>query len=117
MNLLFDEEETMTRARFGSWILGVALLLLFVSKSVTAIGPAAILLHGEGLQAPVVVRPQRGSFVFMWGGGTRCDNQSGVRIPSGLDGRRYLDALIIVFAAIPHRRTEGAIDVTIGPFR
>jgi len=80
VNLLFDEEETMTRARFGSWIFGVALLLLFVSKSVTAIGPAAILLHGEGLQAPVVVRPQIGSIVFMWGGGTRYDNQSGVRM-------------------------------------
>ena len=81
----------MTRARFGSWILGVALLLLFVSKSVTAIGPAAILIHGEGLQAPIVVRPQIGSFVFMWGGGTWYDNQGGARIPSGLDGRRYLD--------------------------
>lgn len=81
----------MTRARFGSWILGVAILLLIVSRSVTAIGPAAILLHGGGLQAPIVVRPQIGSFVFMWGGGTRYDNQSGATIPPGLDGRRYLN--------------------------
>ena len=81
----------MTRARFGSWILGVAILLLFVSKSTSAIGPAAILLHGGGLQAPIVVRPQIGSFIFMWGGGTRYDNQSGATISTGLDGRRYLD--------------------------
>jgi hypothetical protein len=46
-----DKEEAMTRARFGSWMLGVAILLLFVSKSMSAIGPAAILLHGGGLQA------------------------------------------------------------------
>ena len=81
----------MTRARFGSWTLGVVILLLFVSKSMSAIGPAAIVLHGGGLQAPVVVHPQIGSFIFMWGGGTRDDNQSKATIPAGLDGRRYLD--------------------------
>ena len=56
----------MTRARLASWILGVAILLLLVAKSVTAIGPGAILLHGGELQAPIVVRPQIGSFIFMW---------------------------------------------------
>jgi hypothetical protein len=81
----------MTRARGGSWTAGVAILLVLASKSVTAIGPAAILLHGGGLHAPIVVRPQIGSFIFMWGGGTRYDNHSGAAIPSGLDGRRYLD--------------------------
>jgi len=80
----------MTRARFGSWILGVAILVLVVSGSVAAIGPAAILLHGGGLQAPIVVHPPIGSFIFMWGGGTMYDHQSAT-IPSGLDGRRYLD--------------------------
>lgn len=81
----------MTRARCGSWILGVAILLLLVSRSVTAIGPAAILFHGGGLSAPIVVRPQIGSFIFMWGGGTMYDNQRGTTTPSGLDGRRYVD--------------------------
>ena len=81
----------MTRARLGSWTLGVVVLWLFVSRSVTAIGPAAIVVHGGGLQAPIVVRPEIGSFVFMWGGGTRhYDNQSGA-LPSGLDDRRYVD--------------------------
>ena len=81
----------MRRVHFGSWILGVAILVLFVSRPVTAIGPAAILLHGGGLQAPIVVRPPIGSFVFMWGGGTLYDRQGGAKIPSGLEGRRYLD--------------------------
>jgi hypothetical protein len=80
----------MTHARFASWTLGVAILLLFVSRSMSAIGPAAILLHGGELQAPIVVRPQIGSFVFMWGGGTRYDQQGGAAMPPGLDGRRYL---------------------------
>ena len=81
----------MTRGRFGSWILGVVIFVLFVSKSMPAIGPAAIVLHGGVLQAPIVVRPEIGSFIFMWGSGTMYDRQSGASIPSGLDGRRYLD--------------------------
>ena len=58
------------------WTPGVAILFLFVSKSTSAIGPAAILLHGGELQTPIVVRPAIGSFIFMWGGGTRDDKQS-----------------------------------------
>jgi hypothetical protein len=86
-----DKEDAMTRARVGSWMLGVAILLLFISKSTSAIGPAAILLHGGGLQAPIVVRPQIGSFIFMWGGGTRQYDTQKPAPPTGLDGRRYLD--------------------------
>jgi hypothetical protein len=81
----------MTGARFGWSTLGVAILLLCVSKSMSAIGPAAIVFHGGGLQAPIVVRPQIGSFIFLWGGGTWYDNKSRATIPTGLDGRRYLD--------------------------
>lgn len=81
----------MTRSRFGSWTIGVAFLLLFVSKSMSAIGPAAIVLHGGGLAAPIVVRPQIGSFIFMWGSGTMYDNQYATTLPTDLDGRRYLD--------------------------
>jgi len=81
----------MTRARFASGTLGVAILLLVVSRPLSAIGPAVILIHGGELQTPIVVRPQIGSFVFMWGGGTRHDHTVGkAATPTGLDGRRYL---------------------------
>jgi hypothetical protein len=80
----------MTRARVRFWTLGLAILLLFVSRSMSAIGPAAILVHGDELQAPLVLRPAIGSFVFMWGGGTRhYDTQSGAPTPTGLEGRRH----------------------------
>ena len=81
----------MTRARFASWTLGVAVLLLFVSRSMSAIGPAAIVIHGSELQNPVVVRPAIGSFVFMWGGGTPHYDNAKAAPPTGLDGRRYLE--------------------------
>jgi hypothetical protein len=84
-------EDDMTRARFGSWTLGVAILVLLVSTSMSAIGPAAIVIHGGGLQAPIVLRPQIGSFIFMWGGGTVYDKQPVATISTGLDGRRYLE--------------------------
>jgi hypothetical protein len=84
-------EDIMTRARFGSWVLGVAILLLFVSRSMSAIGPAVILVHGGELQAPLVIRPAIGSLVFMWGGGTPYyDRQPKAESPTGLEGRRYL---------------------------
>ena len=81
----------MTRARFGSWTLGVTLLLLFVSRSLSAIGPAAILIHGGGLQAPLVLRPQIGSLVVMWAGGVPHYDTQNTALPAGLDGRRYLE--------------------------
>jgi len=40
----------VTRARYGSWLLGVALLLLFVSRPISAIGPAYIVVHGGALR-------------------------------------------------------------------
>lgn len=81
----------MTRARFGSWIFGVTVLLLCVSQSTSAIGPAAIVLHGGTIQSPIVLRPNIGSFVFLWGGGTRYDQGRATAIPTDLDGRRYLE--------------------------
>jgi hypothetical protein len=57
----------------------------------SAIGPAAILVHGGELQAPILIRPAIGSFVFMWGGGTiHYDTQAKAATATGLDGRRYL---------------------------
>jgi hypothetical protein len=84
-------EDDMTRARFGPWILGVVVLVLFVPRSVSAIGPAFIVLHGGGLQTPVVVRPKTGDFVFMWGGGVPHYDTQQPAPPTGLDGRRYLE--------------------------
>lgn len=82
----------MTRARIGSWILGVLALFALGSRPISAIGPAAIVLHGGALTTPVVIHPPIGSFMFMWGAGTGLyDNRSANAIPSGLEGRRYLD--------------------------
>jgi hypothetical protein len=80
----------VSRERVGAWILGVAILVLVVSGSMSAIGPAAILVHGGDLP-PIVVYPQTGTFHFMWAGGVpHYDTQRGAA-PTGLDGRRYLD--------------------------
>lgn len=82
----------MTRARFGLWTLGVVVLLLCVSRTLSAIGPAYIVVHGGSLQTPIVLRPAIGMLKFMWGGGTRYyDSQHGAPMPAGLDGRRYLN--------------------------
>lgn len=81
----------MTRARVALWSLGVAILLLVVSRSMSAIGPAYIVVHGGELQAPIVIRPQIGSFVFMWGAGTRSYDTQKSDLPTGLEGRRYVE--------------------------
>ena len=81
----------MKRARFASWTLGVAFLLLLVSRAMSAIGPAAIVVHGGELRTPIVIRPAIGSFVFMWGGGTPHYDTAKAAPPPGLDGRRYLE--------------------------
>ena len=83
----------MTRARIGSCILGVVVLLLLVSRSLSAIGPAFVVVHGGALQNPIVLRPAIGSLMFMWQAGNfyeyvRPDNMT---IPGGLQGRRYLE--------------------------
>lgn len=80
----------MTRARFGSVVLGVAILLLCVSKSLSAIGPAAIVLHGGDLKSPLVTRPAIGSLHCLWAAGTPHYDRSKTDIPAGLEGRRYL---------------------------
>lgn len=81
----------MTRTRVGSWVLGGAFVVLVVSRSLSAIGPAAILVHGGELPVPIVIRPAIGSFAFMWGGGVpHYDTQGRADRPTGLEGRRYL---------------------------
>jgi hypothetical protein len=83
----------MTRTRFGSWILGVVVLLLLVSRAVSAIGPAHIVVHGGSLQSPTVLSPQIGSLVFMWAAGNFYEKQRPEQftIPSRLKGRPYLE--------------------------
>jgi len=80
----------MTRARVGSWILGVATLVLFVSRSLSAVGPAAILIHGGELPA-IIVYPNIGSFQFMWAGGVPHYDTQRAAAPTGLEDRRYLE--------------------------
>jgi hypothetical protein len=81
----------MTRARIGSWLLGVVVLLLLVCRPIAAIGPAVIVIHGGALQVPLVVHPRIGSFVFMWAAGNMYERQRPGMLPPGLEGRRYLD--------------------------
>jgi hypothetical protein len=83
----------MTRARTGSWILGVAVLLSFVTRPTSAISPTFIVVHGGGLQAPVVVRPGQGRLMFMWQAGNFYEHRrfEDMTIPGSLLGRRYLD--------------------------
>jgi hypothetical protein len=81
----------MTRARLGSWMVGVVVVLLLVSRHLLAIGPAFVVLHGGTLQDPVVVHPPIGSLVFMWAAGNMYEHQREGTIPTGLAGRRYLD--------------------------
>lgn len=76
----------MTSARILSWICGVAILGVLVSQSASAVSPAFIVLHGAGLQTPVVIRPGNGGFMFMW---ATYENER--TIPSGLQGKRYFD--------------------------
>jgi len=81
----------MTRARIGSCVLGVVVLFLLVSRSLSAIGPAFVVVHGGALQNPIVLRPAIGSLMFQWSAGNFYEHQSEMKIPSGLEGRRYLD--------------------------
>src|SRR5262245_11419237 len=81
----------MSRAR--RWLLGIALSSLLLSVSGSAIGPAFIVLHGGSLQSPIVLRPEIGSFMFMWqaGNGYEYIRPENMKIPGGLQGRQYLD--------------------------
>lgn len=83
----------MTRSRIRSWVLGVALLVLLVSQSMYAIGPAFVVVHGGALQNPIVLRPAIGSLMFMWQAGNFYEHirPEDMTIPGGLQGRRYLD--------------------------
>ena len=81
----------MARARIGSCILGAVVVVLLVSRSLSAIGPAVIVIHGNALQTPVVIHPAIGDFVFMWAGGNMYEGHREGTLPPGLEGRRYLD--------------------------
>jgi hypothetical protein len=93
--------EKMKRARRRSWLLGVALLLLFGVRPVSAVGPTFLIVYGDKLSAPVVVRLTSTSAVgFLWdtrrGGATEYVNGSLQRgtIPNGLRDRAYLKVAI-----------------------
>jgi hypothetical protein len=85
------KDGPMTRARLGSWGLAVAVLVLLASQSMSAIGPAFVVVHGGALQNPIVLRPEIGSLMFLWAGGNFYEHQREMKIPPGLEGRRYFD--------------------------
>ena len=82
----------MTHVRFRLWLLGLTLLLLSLSRPISAIGPAFIVLHGGTLQSPIVIRPEIGSFMFMWAAGNMYEHtrREEMTIPSRLQGRTYV---------------------------
>ena len=91
----------MKRARYRSWLLGLALLSLFGLRPVSAIGPTFLIVYGDKLPVPVVVRFTATSPAgFLWdtrrGGATEYVNGSLQRgtIPNGLRGRTYLKVAI-----------------------
>ena len=91
----------MTRAKYRSWLLGVAVLWLLVSTPVWAISPTMIMIYGDGLQNPIVARAQDPSefsvYEFLWNamrGGTFDGTRWTGNLPKGLNGRPYVKVAI-----------------------
>jgi hypothetical protein len=75
----------MTLVRCRSWLLGVALVSLLVTKPLLAVGPSYVMFYGGPLEAPVVQALPIGSATFLWDPYRR-----GGTIPGGLEGRPYV---------------------------
>jgi hypothetical protein len=89
----------MTRPRSRAWLLGVALLSLLASQAVWAISPTLFLIYGDGLQNPIIARPQDPSefslYQFLWWrAGTPYAPRTTWTPPAGLNGRPYLKVAI-----------------------
>jgi hypothetical protein len=89
----------MTRPRSRAWLLGVALLSLLASQAVWAISPTLFLIYGDGLQNPIIARPQDpsefSSYQFLWWrAGTPYAQRTTWTPPAGLNGRPYLRVAI-----------------------
>jgi hypothetical protein len=82
----------MTRARSGSWLLGVAVCSLLASTPVFAISPSYVVFYGDPLAVPAVfqVDPTLETG-FLWSALARHDGslQRGT-LPRFLDGRPYV---------------------------
>lgn len=75
----------MTRARYRSWLLGVALLSLLATRQLFAVGPSYVMFYGGQLDAPIVQALPLGSATFLWD-----PFRAGGSISSGLEGRPYV---------------------------
>jgi hypothetical protein len=91
----------MNRARYRSWLLGVALLSFVGSRPVWAISPSIILIYGDGLPKPIVIQitdpKEFPLYTFFWAtprGGANYETQRGGTVPQGLSGRPYLKVAI-----------------------
>ena len=85
----------MIHKRFGWQAFGVALLVIFATRSVFAVSPSYIVFYGEGLPKPVVLRMSVDTpSDFLWSYSRPYKTVNGVRtlqIPEGLEGRAYLN--------------------------
>lgn len=103
----------MNRAPYRSWLFGLALLSLFLSKPLLASGPTFAIFYGGNLRDRVLVNldPSDNGGVwdsrFLWDtfarGGASCQNNVLKRgnIPSGLNDRRYVEFAIFWKAVDP----------------
>lgn len=81
----------MTRVRLSSSVLAMAFLVLLASSSLHATRPFAIVLHGGGLQKPIVLHPEVEHMTYFWTGGNEYEGQRNMKIPAGLEGTPYFD--------------------------
>ena len=86
----------MTGARRLSWLLGVALLFAWAAQPVLAIGPSFVVVYGDPLKAPIVVKlgvEDIPSIRCLWATPPYRAKEDSI-IPSGLDDRPYLKVAI-----------------------
>jgi hypothetical protein len=87
--------------RWRSLVIAVATVAVFASKPLFAIAPFAILVYGNGIEKPVMIRagfPEPGSLgVLWWGNSGRFDvahSLKGNPLVANLGDRKYLNLAI-----------------------
>jgi hypothetical protein len=82
-----------------SWLLGVALLSLSSLEPLSAMSPSFLIVDGESVPDPVVIRGRPDlPTEFLWNtlrGGTPPGGRQRGTIPNGLSGRPYLKVAIL----------------------
>jgi hypothetical protein len=92
-------EDHMKRPQCRSWLLGVALLSVWLLEPVSAISPSFVIVYGDRIANPVVIQCRPDSSPdFLWNtarGGTPLGTSRRGTIPSGLSSRPYLKVAIL----------------------